>query len=205
MPAEVIQANLRHHHNPVVLSSYKPRVQKRPGTIADWMELVSRLAHLSNELARDGRILVTKRREAAQARPRSRAQREAERDFDAVLQRAVEHCRHLANALLATGMSREHLENHLEQCGTERERKPEYAIALLYSKLMGIPFREERLLQVHNRQGDLVTERVAQERAMCWARELRPAEVDDFYRTMRAFSEAMPPLAARFRRGEVHW
>lgn len=205
MPTDVIQTNLPEYNEPVILASYKPHTQKRPGTIAEWTEFVSRLAALSQDLYRDARVLIAKRREAAEARPGSRTQIEAQRDFAAVLDRATEHCRNLANAFLTTGMSREHLENHLEQCGTEHERKPEYRIALLYSKLMGIPFREERVRAVANEQGEETVERVIEEKTYCWARGLRPSEVDDFYRTMRAFNEAMPALAAKFRRGEVHW
>lgn len=203
MATETIQTNLPQHNEPVVLSAYRPRAPKRPGTVAEWTEFVGRLAQLSEDLSRDGRILIAKRREAAEARPGSRVQIEAERDFNAVLGRAVEHCQHLALAFLQTGMPREHLENHLEQCGTERDRKPEYNIALLYSKLMGIPFREERITAIESAPGEAKTERVVEERTLTWARQLKANQVDDFYRTMRHFNEVIPPLAAKFRRGEV--
>lgn len=203
MPTEIIQTNLPQHNSPVILDRYKPKTQKRPGTIAEWTEFVVRLAQLAEELHKDARIILAKRREIAEARPGSMAQREAERSVAAMLKRVSEHSGYLANALLATGMSREHLENHLQQCGAENEAVPEYRIALLYSKLMGLPFREERITTTQTDEGQTKVERLVEEKTLTWARELKPADVQDFYRTTRFAAEVIPPLAAKFKRGEV--
>lgn len=204
MADDIIQANLSQFSEPVVLPSYKPKVPKRPGTIAEWTEFVARLAQLSDDLAKDARVLLSKRREAQEARPGGMRQRQAEKDFSAVLKRATEHCQYLANAFLATGMPREHLENHLIQCGTEKEEQPKYEIALVYSKLMGIPFRETRVVIKEQAGQEPVTEKIIEDRTYTWAREVKPAEMQDFFRTMRAFNEQMPELAGKFRSGKVH-
>lgn len=204
MATEVIQTSLAKHSEPIVLNSYKPKTQKRPGTISEWTEFVGRLAQLSEELYRDARVMRSKRRDAQQAKPGSMAQRDAERDYQAVLRRAAEHCQNLANTFLTTGMPREHLENHLELCGTERDRRPSLGIALLYSKVMGIPFREERITPKDGSDGQMVMERIVEERQLHWAKELKSADAEDFFRATRAFNETMPPLAAKFRRGDVH-
>ena len=202
--AEIVQANLPQHTNPVILTSYQPKVQKRPGTIAEWVEFVNRLAQLSEDLSRDARVMIAKRREIAESKPGSINQRQAERDFAAVLKRGTEHCQYLANAFLATGMPRDHLENHLEQCGTERDHRPEYEIALLYSKLMGIPFREVHIsVKEDPAGGEPTTERLEEDKTFIWAREIRAGQVDDFYRTIGHFHEVIPALAGKFRRGEV--
>jgi hypothetical protein len=206
MPTETIQTNLPQFNNPVVLNSYKPRTQKRPGTMDEWVEFVNRVSAICEDLYRDARIAYSKRREAGEARPGSRQQLEAERDFTAVLKRATEHCRNLANAFLATGMPREHLENHLELAGTEHDQRPELGIALLYCKLMGIPFREERITPVKNEEtGEETVERIVEQKTHTWARDVRPVDLEDFYRTSKVLAEAMPELASKFRSGQVHF
>lgn len=203
MPTEIIQTNLPQFNDPVILPTFKPRVQKRPGTIGEWTEFVSRLAALSEDLYRDARVMFSKRREAAEARQGSPSQQAAQRDFEAVLKRASEHSQNLANAFLATGMPREHLENHLKLCGTEHDRVPDYDIALLYCKIMGIPFREERVSPVVNAEGETSMERIVEQRTFTWVKVLKQNEIEDFYRTTKKFNETIPPLAAKFRRGEV--
>ena len=204
MPDDIVQTNLTQHNNPVVLPAYKPKTQKRPGTITEWTEFVERLAQLSDDLHRDARVLLAKRREAQEARPGSSRQRQAEKDFVATLKRATEHSQYLANIFLATGMPREHLENHLQQCGIENDQMPEYGIAVLFSKLMGIPFREQRTNIIEVPGEEPRTEKVVEERTFTWAKEVKPAEMQDFFRTMRAFNETIPGLAAKFKRGDVH-
>ena len=77
------------------------------------------------------------------------------------------------------------------------------AVALLYSKLLGIAFEEERMLTLTDENGLEYQEKKIERRTFCWASQLKASEVDDFYATMRDFNEAMPSLAAKFRRGEV--
>jgi hypothetical protein len=199
----VVQLNLPQFTEPHVEKSYQPQHVKRPGTIEDWGQLVSVLSGHSEALYRDARILRSKRAEALNAKQGSNTQLLAQRDFDAVLKRATDHCRALAHDLLATGMSREHLENFLEQCGTEHDRRPEYAIGLLYSKLMGIEFEEQRNVVETDENGEQHTVLKTERKTYCWASVLPAHQVDDFFLTTRTFAENMPPLSTRFRSGQV--
>lgn len=205
MPDAPVQINLSQFREPRVEKSYEPKLQKKPGTIQEWSALVGRMARHSEDLYRDARILRSKRADATTAKIGTPTQRDAERDFGAVMKRAAEHCRELARDLLATGMPREHLENYLVQCGMEHNRKPDYSIALLYCKLMGIEFEEQHaVIEKDEATGEEFRRVKTDRRKFCWAVELKPSEVDDFFLTMRTLSEQMPALAGRFRRGEIH-
>lgn len=201
----VVQINLPQFTEPHVEKSYEPKHVKRPGTIEDWGQFVNVLAGHAEALYRDARILRSKRAEGLNAKPGSNTQMQAQRDFDAVLKRATDHCRALAHDFLATGMTREHIENFLEQCGTEHEHRPEYAIALLYSKLLGIQFEEQRNVVETDENGEQRTVLKTERKTYTWASLLPAHQVDDFFRTTRSFAENMPALSTRFRSGQVRF
>jgi len=201
MPDAPVQRNLPQFTEPYVHKSYEPKNTKRPGTMADWTAFVGRVAQLCEALYRDARVLRQKRAEAVAPTSGPVTRAEAERNFTATLKRASDHAKELALEFLATGMSREHIENHLELAGTEHDRRPELPIALLYSKLMGIEFEEERQVVEKDANGQDVTTRKVERKKHRWAMELKASEVDDLYNTMRPLGEALPMLATKFRSG----
>ena len=203
MPEAPVQRNLPQFTQPVVHQSYQPKAPRRPGTMDEWAGFVSRVASHCESMYRDARILRAKRAEMINPATRPIARAEAERNFNAALKRASEHAKELAREFLQTGMSREHLQNHLELAGTERDRRPEYPLALLYSKLMGIEFEEQRTILDKDESGKEVSSTVTERKKFTWAMELKSNEVDDFFNTMRPLGEALPMLASKFRSGAV--
>jgi hypothetical protein len=169
--------------------------------MADWTAFVTRAAQQCEALYRDARVLRQKRAEMSSPTSGPVTRAEAERNYTATLKRASEHAKELAHEFLATGMTREHLENHLELAGTERDRRPEYPIALLYSKLMGIEFEEQRAVVEKDEAGKEVSSVKTERKKYRWAMEVKPAEVDDLYNTMRPLGEQLPLLASKFRSG----
>jgi hypothetical protein len=183
-----------------VLSSYQARSIARPGSVPEWADLVARIVVLVEQLYRDARILTGKRQQMRESPPSSTMFREAQRIYGEIDRRAIKHCQDLAHVLLATGMTREHLDGHFARCGMENNLLPDYKIALLYSKLMGIPFREERPLPPHPADGPNAPPRyMAEDRCYHWASEVNPGDLDDFYWTMRTLQEHLPSLAVKFR------
>ncbi|MGI8422548.1 MAG: hypothetical protein ACR2NO_00250 [Chloroflexota bacterium] len=203
MPDAAVQRNLSQFTQPVIHQSYTPKAPKRPGTMEDWEGFVSRVAAHCESMYRDARILRAKRAEMINPATRPIARGEAERNFKAALKRASDHAKDLAREFLQTGMTREHLQNHLELAGTEHDRRPEYPLALLYSKLMGIEFEEQRVVVDKDEAGQEVSTTVTQRKKYTWAMELKSAEVDDFFTTLRPLGEALPMLASRFRSRSV--
>ena len=203
MPDAPVQRNLSQFTQPVIHKSYEPKAPKRPGTLEDWAGFVSRVAAHCESMYRDARILRAKRAEMINPATRPIARAEAERNFNAALKRASEHAKELARELLQTGMTREHLENHLELAGTDHDRRPEYNIALLYSKLMGIEFEEQRTVIEKDESGKEISSVKVERKKYTWALEVKPAEVDDFFNTMRPMGEQLPLLASKFRSGGV--
>ena len=205
MPDAPVQRNLSQFTQPVIHASYQPKAPKRPGTMDEWAGFVSRVAAHCESMYRDARVLRAKRAEMINPATRPIARAEAERNFNAALKRASEHAKELAREFLQTGMSREHIQNHLELAGTERDRRPEYPLALLYSKLMGIEFEEQRNVVETDENGQQTTVLKTERKTYCWASLLPAHQVDDFVRTMRAFNENMPALASKFRSGSVRF
>jgi hypothetical protein len=195
------QTNLAVYKRPIVLSSYEARTVCRPGNVAEWAQLISRMAMMAEGLYRDARVLTSKRQQMWELPPSSPTFLEAQRVYGEVERRAVRGCQDLAHLLLATGLSREHLDQYLARCGMENYLQPDYRIALLYSKLMGIPFAEERMLPPGPGDGPNSPPRyVSDERCFHWAQQIEPGDLDDFYWTMRTLQEQLPSLAAKFQR-----
>jgi hypothetical protein len=203
MPDAPTQRNLSQFTQPVVHPSYEPKNLKRPGTMDEWSGFVQRVAAHCESLARDARIIRSKRAEMNNPTTGPNARKEAERNYAAAMKRASEHAKELAREFLQTGMTREHLENHLELAGTDHDRRPEYNIALLYSKLMGIEFEEQRTVIDKDETGKETSSVKLERKKYTWALELKPAEVDDFYNTLRPLGEQLPMLASKFRSGGV--
>jgi hypothetical protein len=201
MPDAPVQRNLSQFTQPVVHKSYEPKAPKRPGTMEDWAGFVSRVAAHCESMYRDARILRAKRAEMINPATRPIARAEAERNFNAALKRASDHAKELAREFLQTGMSREHIQNHLELAGTDHDRRPEYPLALLYSKLMGLEFEEQRTVLDKDESGKEVSSTVTERKKFTWAMELKSNEVDDFFTTLRPLGESLPLLASRFRSG----
>jgi hypothetical protein len=204
MPEAPVQRNLSQLQDPHVDKSYAPKTQKRPGTMDEWTNLATRIAGHIDALYRDARILRSKRAEAADARNGAITRAEAERNFAATLKRAADHAKELARDLLATGMSREHLQNHMELTATDHNRRPELPIALLYSKLMGIEYEEDRAVVERDEQGQDRSYVRTERKKSCWAMEVKGSEVDDMFQTLRPLSEQMPTVVSKFRSGGRH-
>jgi hypothetical protein len=203
MPDAPVQRNLSQFTQPVIHQSYQPKAPKRPGTMEEWAGFVSRVASHCESMYRDARILRAKRAEMINPATRPIARGEAERNFNAALKRASEHAKELAREFLQTGMTREHIQNHLELAGTDHDRRPDYPLALLYSKLMGLEFEEQRQVIDKDESGKEVTSTVTERKKFTWAMELKSTEVDDFFNTLRPLGESLPMLASKFRSGGV--
>ena len=201
MPDAPVQRNLSQLQEPHVHQSYAPKTQKRPGTMDEWTNLATRIAGHIDALYRDARIMRSKRAEAADPRNGAITRAEAERNFTATLKRASDHAKELARDLLATGMAREHIQNHMELTATDHNRRPELPIALLYSKLMGIEFEEERTILEKDEQGKDRSYVKKERKKVCWAMEVKPSDVDDLVLTLRPLSEQMPAVVSKFRSG----
>jgi hypothetical protein len=203
MPEAPVQRNLPQFTQPVIHPSYEPKNPKRPGTMEEWSGFVQRVTSHCEALARDARVIRAKRAEMANPTTGPNARKEAERNHGAAMKRASEHAKELAREFLQTGMTREHLENHLELAATEHDRRPELNIALLYSKLMGIEFEEQRSVVEKDEAGKETVSVKVERKKYTWALELKPNEVDDFYNTLRPLGEQLPLLASKFRSGGV--
>jgi hypothetical protein len=201
MPDAPIQRNLSQFQNPHIDKSYAPKTQKRPGTTDEWTGLVQRIAGHIDAMYRDARILRSKRAEAIDPRNGAVTRGEAERNFTATLKRAADHGKELARELLSTGMAREHIQNHMELTATDHDRRPEIPIALLYSKLMGIEFDEDKRVVEKDASGQEQSYVKTERRKHLWAMELKPGEVDELYQTLRPLSEIMPTVVSKFRSG----
>lgn len=195
------QMNLPEHKTPVVQSTYEARTVRRPGTIEDWASFLSRVVGLAEDLYRDARVLTSKRQQMRETPAGSRTFLEAQRIYGEVNKRAVKHCQDLAHVLLSTGLPREHIDGYLTRCGMENNCLPEYGIAVLYCKLMGIPFREEVPVPPGpDEPPDSPGRLVMHDRRTHWAAEIDPKDLDDFYWTMRVLQERLPSLMTRFHR-----
>jgi hypothetical protein len=203
MPDPAAQRNLPQLREPKVEKSYEPKTQKRPGTMDEWSGFVQRVTSHIDALYRDSRVLRQKRADMNNPTNGPITRREAESNFTATLKRASDHAKELARELLSTGMDREHLQNHLELSATERDRRPEIPLALLYSKLMGIEFEEERRVVERDERGQENSYLKKERRSCWWAKEVKPSDVDELYLTLRPLAEQLPGLASKFKSGSV--
>jgi len=201
MPDAPPQRNLSQFQNPRIEKSYAPKTQKRPGTMEEWAGFVTRVAAHIDSLYRDSRILRSKRAEAIDPRNGNVTRPESERNFTATLKRASDHSKELARELLSTGMTREHLQNHIELTATDHNRRPEVPIALLYSKLMNIEYEENRTTIEKDEAGQEHSSIKTERKHACWAMELKSSEVDDFFQTLRPIAEQMPAVVSKFKSG----
>lgn len=199
----IVHRDLPASRGPHIENSYRPKNIKKPGGIPEWAGVVRRLARSVERLARFGRRLRNMHREMEGLTPGEYLHQQLDQERDAFIKRTVQGCQELAFVFLETGVGREHLGDFLNHCGMRDNDMPDYGIPLLYSKLMGLEFAEDRTIEHANEEGEVVVDHETEHKRYTWAVKLSPAQIEDFAATMEKLQAGLEELQGRFARGEV--
>lgn len=190
----------------------RPAKSKKPGSFQEWKTLVNQLADAVKSLARGSRSLSRANKELEELSVGDWGFADRDRERSMFTKRCQRGCEDLVRMFLEANISPVIIGQFLELIGTRNDRKPDYQLGLLHSKLLGLEFVEERTIERTNEEGEVSVsretlkinaidpEKPTARKAYKWSERIRAETVEDFTKTMRHLDEEISELQSAFSR-----
>ena len=190
----------------------RPAKSRKPGNFEDWKRFVNQLADTVSGLARGSRSLQRSNSELEELSVGDWGYADRDNERRMFTKRCQRGCEDLVRLFLEANMSPHIIGQFLELTGTRDNQKPDFQLALLYSKLLGLEFVEERTIERTNEDGEVTTdhetiqintvdpENPSARKPYKWSERIRAESIGDLYKTMQALDRGVGELQSRFNR-----